>query len=282
MKKLFKIGSSFLNLLFSNRPKVYWWSMKHEKNSNLENFGDFLTPYIVEKLTGKQPVLFSPKSKFAKLFKHSLMIGSIISRSRKSTLVWGSGIIKKDELIEGGVFLAVRGPYTADRIKQLGFKSTDKYGDPAILLPKLYNPKIEKKYKIGIIPHFFHFEELIAQNYDKSDVLFISLLTENIEDVIDQILSCEKIISTSLHGVIVSHTYQIPAIWWKYGVLHGDDVKFYDYFASVNLDVKSNHSDKLFNEILLNSNYYLPSKQILEKIRKDLIETFPYKIKIKH
>jgi pyruvyltransferase len=278
MKKLFKIGISFLKLLFSNRPKVYWWSMRYEKKSNLENFGDFLTPYIVEKLTGKQPVLFSTKSKFAKLFKHSLMIGSIISRSRKSTLVWGSGIIKKDEVIEGGNFLAVRGPYTADRIKQLGFKTTDKFGDPALLLPSLYNPKIETKYKIGIIPHFFHFDELYFQN-NNSDILFINLLTENVEDVIDQILSCEKIISTSLHGVIVSHAYQIPALWWKYGKLNGDDIKFYDYFASVNLDIKKNHNEKLFNDIILCEDYYLPNQADLNKIKKDLIETYPYKLK---
>lgn len=285
IKNIRKTGNSFLNLVLAyNKPKVYWWSMRQEKKSKLENFGDFLTPYIVENLTGKEPILFSPKSRFRFFFKHSLMVGSIISRSQKSTLVWGSGIIQKNEIIKDGVFLAVRGPFTANRIKELGLKTTDKFGDPALLLPEMYNPPIEKKYKIGVIPHFFHFEELEKLNGNDDDILFINLLTNNVEDVIDKILSCEKIISTSLHGIIVSHAYQIPAVWWKYGKLNGDDIKFYDYFASVHLNVDCNYGDKDFSEIIVINKYYLPEKEILTTLNKGLLEVFPYKLqkKFKH
>lgn len=278
MKKLLKTGISFLKLL-NDRPKVYWWSMINEKNLAYENFGDFLTPYIVEKLTNKKPILFSPKSKFSFFFKHSLMIGSIISRSQKRTLVWGSGIIKKDDLINGGKFLAVRGPKTAQRIKDLGYASTEVYGDPALLLPILYNPKIEKKYAIGIIPHFFHYEEL-ANVYPEKDktVLFINLLTNNVEDVINQILSCEKIISTSLHGLIVSHAYQIPAIWWKYGKLNGDDIKFYDYLESLDLKINSNFAGLTLDEVMVLDQYNLPDINKLVSVRKGLLKAFPYKL----
>lgn len=253
--------------------------MHNEKNLNYENFGDFLTPYIVEKLTGKKPILFSTKSKFSFFFKHSLMIGSIISRSQKKTLVWGSGIIKKDEIINGGKFLAVRGPKTAQRIKDLGLVTTEIYGDPALLLPILYNPKRDKKYAIGIIPHFFHYEEL-ASIYAKNDktVLFINLLTNNVEDVINQILSCEKIISTSLHGLIVAHAYQIPAVWWKYGKLNGDDIKFHDYLESLDLKINSNFVGLTLDEVVLKDEYYLPNANKLVSIRQNLLKTFPYKL----
>lgn len=253
--------------------------MINEKKLAYENFGDFLTPYIVEKLTNKKPVLFSPKSKFSFFFKHSLMIGSIISRSQKRTLVWGSGIIKKDDIINGGKFLAVRGPKTAQRIKELGYDSTEVYGDPALLLPILYNPKIEKKYTIGIIPHFFHFKELVNIYPEKDNtVLFINLLTNNVEDVINQILSCEKIISTSLHGLIVSHAYQIPAIWWKYGKLNGDDIKFYDYLESLDLKINSNFAGLTLDEVMVLDQYNLPDINKLVSVRKNLLKTFPYKL----
>ena len=278
MKKLLKTGISFLKLL-NDKPKVYWWSMINEKKLAYENFGDFLTPYIVEKLTNKKPILFSPKSKFSFFFKHSLMIGSIISRSQKRTLVWGSGIIKKDDLINGGNFLAVRGPKTAQRIKDLGYASTEVYGDPALLLPILYNPKIEKKYTIGIIPHFFHYEELVNVYPEKDKtVLFINLLTNNVEDVINQILSCEKIISTSLHGLIVAHAYQIPAIWWKYGKLNGDDIKFYDYLESLDLKINSNFAGLTLDEVMVLDQYNLPDINKLVSVRKGLLKTFPYKL----
>ncbi|VXC31340.1 Exosortase [Flavobacterium sp. 9AF] len=263
----------------SNQPRVYWWSMIYEKKSNVENFGDYLTPYLVEKLTGKKPILFSPKSKFARFFKHSLMVGSIISRSNNKTLVWGSGIIKKDDQIKGGNFLLVRGPKTRKRLEELGLKFTTRYGDPAIILPKLYSPKIEKKYEIGIIPHFFHYEELISNYKNDGSVFFINLLTNDIEEVIKQILSCKKIISTSLHGVIVSHTYKIPAIWWKYAHLNGDDIKFYDYFESVNLNVTNNYQQYSLEEVIKIADYYLPEDEIVMQVRKDILETFPYKIK---
>ena len=278
MKKLLKTGISFLKLL-NDKPKVYWWSMINEKKLAYENFGDFLTPYIVEKLTNKKPILVSPKSKFSFFFKHSLMIGSIISRSQKRTLVWGSGIIKKDDLINGGNFLAVRGPKTAQRIKDLGYASTEVYGDPALLLPILYNPKIEKKYTIGIIPHFFHYEELVNVYPEKDKtVLFINLLTNNVEDVINQILSCEKIISTSLHGLIVAHAYQIPAIWWKYGKLNGDDIKFYDYLESLDLKINSNFAGLTLDEVMVLDQYNLPDINKLVSVRKGLLKTFPYKL----
>ena len=278
MKKLLKTGISFLKLL-NDKPKVYWWSMINEKKLAYENFGDFLTPYIVEKLTNKKPILVSPKSKFSFFFKHSLMIGSIISRSQKRTLVWGSGIIKKDDIINGGKFLAVRGPKTAQRIKDLGYASTEVYGDPALLLPILYNPKIEKKYTIGIIPHFFHYEELVNVYPEKDKtVLFINLLTNNVEDVINQILSCEKIISTSLHGLIVAHAYQIPAIWWKYGKLNGDDIKFYDYLESLDLKINSNFAGLTLDEVMVLDQYNLPDINKLVSVRKGLLKTFPYKL----
>ncbi|WP_410503913.1 hypothetical protein [Flavobacterium sp. XN-5] len=28
------------------------------------------------------------------------------------------------------------------------------YGDPALLLPRYFNSKVEKKYKYGLVPHY--------------------------------------------------------------------------------------------------------------------------------
>lgn len=64
--------------------------------------------------------------------------------------------------------------------------------------------------------------------------------TYNIEDTIDDILSCEFIISSSLHGLILADAYRIPSAWLiaekntggsRPG---GGEFKYYDYFASVN------------------------------------------------
>ncbi len=272
---------SFFKILINyNKPKVYWFCLKREDKK--ENFGDIVTPYLVEKLTTKKPFPFHPTSNFSPFFKHSMMVGSIIMLANKSTQVWGSGIIKTNQDIEGGNFLAVRGPRTGKRLEELGFKNPKVYGDPAILLPLFYNPKTEKKYKIGVIAHYVDFDAILIPNNLQGEILKIDLLTNNIEDVLDKILSCDKIISTSLHGVIVAHSYKVPALWWKFSnKLSGDDVKFYDYFESVNLNVNTNYSESNLIE-LFDKEFYMPSVAQLNQMRINLLHSFPYKIKNKN
>lgn len=280
MKKYVRIARSFLTLLLSNRPKVFWWSVVDRFGFEKENFGDIVTPYLVEKMTGRKPVLFSPRSQFAKYFRHAVMTGSIISQSRKNSLVWGSGIIKSNESIEGGVFLAVRGPRTAQRLRELGFNPPEVYGDPGILLPRYYCPKPAVKYKVGVISHYVDFQDVRREAEKHQDVLHIDLLTNDIEPVIDQILQCEKIVSTSLHGIIVSHAYGVPALWWKYSdSLSGDDVKFYDYFESVNLTNISKHDGMSLQAVIENGTFDCPDPGRIAEMQAALLRCFPYKIK---
>jgi pyruvyltransferase len=52
--------------------------------------------------------------------------------------------------------------------------------------------------------------------------------------VIDQILQCEKIVSSSLHGLILADAYRVPAYWLQVGERQsGDQFKYEDYFGSV-------------------------------------------------
>lgn len=280
MRKYVKIARSFLKLLLSSRPKVFWWSIVHQHKFAQENFGDIITPYIVEKLTGRKPMLFFPNSRFANYFRHTLMTGSIINMSQKKSVVWGSGVIKRNEQVEGGNFLAVRGPHTAARLAELGFKAPDIYGDPGILLPLLYHPKIEKKYKSGVIAHYVDADKVAGESGSFADILHIDLLTDTIEPVIDKILQCDRIVSTSLHGIIVAHSYGIPALWWKYSdKLSGDDIKFYDYFESVGLrDIPSNQGKSL-HEILEKGFFHLPDAGTIAKMQSGLLDCFPYKLK---
>ncbi|MCG1036601.1 polysaccharide pyruvyl transferase family protein [Polaribacter sargassicola] len=258
--------------------------MKDSKQSSKENFGDVLTPYLIKKLSGFNPINFNPSSGYAYFIKHSMMVGSIISRSKKKTKVWGSGIIKKNEDIKGGVFLAVRGPRTYKRVLDLGFKSNKIFGDPALLLPMVYKNKINKKYKFGIIPHYVDYEVIYAiyQNNKSVKVIDLMINVDEVENIIDQINECHYIISSSLHGIIVADTYNIPNVWLKFSnKLSGDDVKFYDYLESVNRVVKNVNS---IEEIIVKSDYSLfenTSENILEEMRKSLLSVYPYKVILK-
>lgn len=276
IKRLIRIGNSFLHLLITNRPKIYWFSLVNEKGFSEDNFGDIITPYIVEKITKKKPIWFYYGSKYTKYFKHYIMAGSVIGVSCTKSIVWGSGIIAEEEMIKGGKFLAVRGPRTQKRLKELGFKVPTVVGDPGLLLSNFYNPSVKKKYDIGIVSHYVDFSFLDSKINEYKNVLHISLLTNNIEEVVDEILSCKKIISTSLHGLIAAHSYNIPTLWWKYSDdLAGDDIKFLDYFESVNIFDVKNNMDKTLEEVLNSDVYLIPEISIVNLLKSNLIKTFP-------
>lgn len=265
--------------------RLFWWQEKRENGK--ENYGDLMSKYLVEKISNKKVVTVSHPSKrlYKHIFKHYLAIGSIICSANKNSIVWGSGIIKKDDNIRDAKFLAVRGPKTRERILEKGYNCPECYGDPALLIPNYYNPKIKKKYKIGIIPHYVDFKEVKNQYINVSSVKIIDFLTNDVEKTTNEILECERIISSSLHGVIVSQTYKIPALWIKFSnKLSGDNIKFYDYYESVGLSFKNETliNPKDLNESLIeklldkNKDVLLADNILLEKRKEDLIQSCPF------
>jgi len=203
--------------------KVWWLGSERGQG----NFGDILTPAILQH--------FNIKYEFVKNYKDAdiISVGSIARRAATGTVVLGSGIINKGEKINPNAhWKFVRGPYTRNRVLELGGKCPELYGDPALLLPFIVNPR-EKEFKIGYVPHNVDFN-FVSNNFKNKNI--ISLSTSNYKNVIDKITKCEKIISSSLHGIICAHAYGIPAAWVESNKkLKGDDVKFKDYFESVGI-----------------------------------------------
>lgn len=166
-------------------------------------------------------------------------IGSIIASADKNTVIWGSGAIE-NSLKENFCFkkiLSVRGPLTRKLLVENGYDCPKAYGDPALLISKYYKPDVCVKYKLGIIPHYVDLDNPILCSIKESrDVKIINFHEySNWQNVIDQILSCGFIISSSLHGLILCDSYNIPNIWCKFSSkIYGQDFKFRDYLLSVN------------------------------------------------
>lgn len=196
-----------------------------------KNFGDIITPYILKKMTKKTPFLCS---KFCRK-EYYIVTGSIIGRARKNAIIWGAGILNKYQKIhKHKKILAVRGPLTRKRILEQGFDCPEIYGDPALLLPRFYKPIIDKQYDLGIIPHYLDHES-VREKIKEKNILIINLL-DPIKKVIDDINRCKRTISSSLHGIIASHAYNIPSMWVEFSdKLPGDNIKFEDYFLSVKI-----------------------------------------------
>jgi len=220
-------------------PLFYWSEIKFIFKKK-ENYGDLLSKYLVEKISGKQVKWVHPKKQpwFTWDKTNYVTIGSVIHHASKDSIVWGSGIIDNKQALAKADFRAVRGPQTRKFLLEIGYECPEIYGDPALLLPKYYHPEVEKKYKLGIIPHYHDFK-FVSENYKNNpEILVIDLMTLDVEEVTREIMSCEKTISSSLHGIIVSHSYEIPSIWVEFSdKIFGDGIKYIDYLESVGLSV---------------------------------------------
>jgi hypothetical protein len=270
------------------------------------NLGDALNPYIVSGLSGlgvKYSTSENPnylyelyllcrsniKYDFNRLKPYNpskkiiMAIGSILDRAHPNFLVWGSGYMNEFQHSEGGKFFAVRGALSARKLFQDGFPYCSVWGDPALLLPLLYKPDCSKKYLVGIIPHHSDSRSWLDKYKNKAEIIQVmTSRKQSIENVIDNICSCEYILSSSLHGLIVAHSYHIPAIWVRENNIVGT-FKFYDYFSSVGIRQYTGFTNVC--KILDNPKEFFYSNgekfgimNKLDNIQRDLLNAAPFNI----
>lgn len=201
------------------------------------NFGDALNPYFVKLLTKKTNIIYYKKNIISRLFprENYMVIGSVLGLADSNTIVWGSGFISEKSFlkVKPKKILAVRGPLTRNGVINQGIECPEVFGDPCLLLPKYYYPNVKKKHELGLIPHFVDKTSTYINNLINDDVLVIDIQS-GIENVVKQILSCNRIASSSLHGIIAADAYNIPSAWIKFSnKVIGDGFKFRDYFLSV-------------------------------------------------
>ena len=212
---------------------LYWYY----KEADGLNFGDWIGPYIFGKLTGHRPYFRDARRRG--LGAYHLTCGSILGHIRQSgkAIVWGSGAIKPDASFPAPKIIhAVRGPLSREICIRLGHRCPEVYGDPGILLPQFYTPTTRRtKHRLGIVPHFKDLELALALFGNREDVLIVDV-RRNVEPVVDDIASCEAVVSSSLHGIILAQAYGLPAarIVLSDKVI-GGNFKFDDYFLGAEL-----------------------------------------------
>ena len=222
-----KIQFSIIDVVHPRAIKLFWFKGKH-------NFGDAINPFLLESLTHQKVVWVEPEF-YNK--KNYLAIGSILERASSHTIVWGSGFISEEGKCINPPYevCAVRGPLTRRLLLQANIACPEVYGDPALLLPQIYHPKIEKKYALGIIPHFVDKDNSWLEQFKNNEkIKILDIQEENVYHFIDMLLECESVASSSLHGLIVADAYGIPSTWIEFSdKVIGNGFKFLDYFASV-------------------------------------------------
>ena len=200
-----------------------------------------------------------------------------------NTRIWGTGLHHDDELPSVknmNLIYAVRGKLT---LKNLNLSSSCiPIGDPGLLLSRFHKPKKRRIYDICIISHYIDYKYFI-NNYGNRYYI-INMATNNIKKIANSISKCNFIFSSSLHGLIFSHSLGIPAVHLEYHLLASkNNYKFKDYYSVLNIpynkeDLKKENLENII-ERYRNKNKrhkYLPNVSIIKQIQDNLLFTFPY------
>ena len=209
--------------LAGDAVKLYWFSGR-----NNQNLGDVISPIIVSHFTGRE-VARAEKRDSPKM----LAVGSVLNQARAGDVVWGTGFIGGNSTLRSKNILvtAVRGPLTRARLLSEGVDCPECYGDPAILLPLIHPPgkAAEERKRVGFIPHYS--DRDIPLPCDPAFKV-IDILSPP-ELFLEELISCERVVSSSLHGVIIAESYGIAADWMMLSdKVVGGKFKFHDYYLS--------------------------------------------------
>lgn len=230
IRLLFPARNSFLLFNWSQR------AAKHRVNLNYwnesPNLGDALSPVIVEHMLAQRGLSMNTPVDSR---KHLYAVGSVLTAGIQDATVWGSGVLNsaltyrlKNRRLD---VRAVRGPITRAILMDYGYAAPPVYGDPAILMPEIYQPKpTSRKVKYGLILHKdYDFSHENAGKAFSGEILKLDIRTTDFRQFIDQLTSVERVISSSLHGIILAEAYGTPAVLLKPQV---DIIKYYDYYYS--------------------------------------------------
>ncbi len=218
----------------------------------LDNFGDALNPYLMERLF-RVPVRWETKKR-ARLCG----IGSILTvfaRPRHKfsgyftrpflppLYAWTSGFIEEPpegyRFVRRMRFLALRGKQSLRAAERLqGERIHVPLGDGGLLCAKLLDHLPEKRFALGLVPHVADFDDPIFRRLQAAipHSTIIDLRGPPLA-ALEKIASCDGILSSSLHGLIAADSLGLPNRWIEVSDrVDGKGYKFRDYYSVFGLE----------------------------------------------
>lgn len=255
-----------------NRHCFFWWSPRRRVIDRVlctENVGDILGPRLAIKILNEAGINYTNYCK-----GRLLSTGSIIHFAQQGDTLWGSGVNGKIDFDYSSLrnfdlnIKSVRGPITRKILTSAGLTIPEVYGDPGLLVSK-YWPTTRKsttKKNIIFIPH-------INERCKNSHSKHVELLspTTNIERFIKKIQSARKVISSSLHGIIIAESYGIPA--FLLAEKSGETtLKYQDYYLGTGRELPI-ISDNINQALDLPEKYFDP-----RSAQERILKAFPYEL----
>lgn len=227
--------------------KMYWWRTR-------PNFGDLLTPIFARHFLRVKPIWSPPAD--AEL----VMVGSQLDVLPPdwSGLIAGTGKLHdRTRVPTGATVLGVRGTLSAR-----GLPGDFCLGDPGLLADELVDVGHSKAHDLTVVPHWTDTTGVLAKKFAYLNPHVINP-NDHPLSIVAQIGSSKKIVSSSLHGLVVADAFGVPRRAEKFPAIdsphEGGTFKFEDYSSVVGLPIEWGVLGK-------------PSRDVISTLQAELFE----------
>lgn len=236
--------------------RIYYWQAK-------KNFGDLLGSLLIKKFTGLDSYWSGIES------ANIVVVGSILEHipSNWNGVIAGAGKLHADTKLNfpKAKILALRGPLTAK-----GLKGNFVLGEPGLLADELV-PESDKEYDLGLVPHWTDTKLENNPIFKKFNPKIIRVSDDPLK-VISEIGKCKKIVSSSLHGIVLADAFNIPRRieiaprMITHAHQEGGLFKWLDYSASIETKLEIGVTQLIDRNIIINKQHEL--FDVFQEIRK--------------
>ncbi len=236
--------------------KLYAWQAK-------KNFGDLLSSLLIEKFTHLSHEHSAPGD------ADLVVVGSILEhlpQHWKGVIAGAGKLHEKTKLhFPHAKILAVRGPLTAK-----GLKGNFALADPGLLADELI-PTEDKLYNLGIVPHWSDTELEHNHTFLKYRPKIIRVDDDPLK-VIAEISQCRKIVSSSLHGIVLADAFGIPRRievaprMLSHPHQEGGVFKWMDYAASIYMKLEIGLTQEANRNVIAEKQFEL--FDVFEEVKK--------------
>lgn len=208
------------------------------------NVGDRITPWLIERVTGRRCV-YAERGSPGRIL---MAAGSILSWAARRNVVWGAGAgALTEQVAEDADIRCVRGPLSRAVALASHCPCPETYGDPALLVPHYVTVDRAEQAAaespvIGIAAHYVDQRRAlwtIGKYHGAGGDLDVHLIDVNqdVEAFVRDVAACTFVFSSSLHGLIVADAYGVPNVRCTLSdSILGDGTKYRDYMMSVGRD----------------------------------------------
>lgn len=227
--------------------RIYYWNAK-------KNFGDLLGSLLLKRFSRLDTEWSEPQN------AEIVVVGSILEHLPEDWdgIIVGAGKLHEKTKVNfpNAKILALRGPLTAK-----GLKGDFILADAGLLADELV-PLQDKEYDLGLVPHWT--DKTLEHNpiFKRYNPKIIRVEDDPLK-VIAEIGKCKKIVSSSLHGIILADAFNIPRRieisprMLSHPHQEGGLFKWEDYSASLNMKLEIGVTQEIDHNLIIEKQHEL-------------------------